>query len=65
MQWALGCAMVYLSLFGVGNVVFGNYVRGGILIILSLAAGAGILAGLSRTRDEDLWRQDSATSSAD
>jgi SSS family transporter len=65
MQWAFGCALVYLSLFGVGNLVFGNYLRGIVFIMLSLLAGAVILAGLSRTRDEDLWHRDKVAPSAD
>lgn len=65
LQWVLGCVMIYLSLFGVGSLIFGNYVRGIILLVLALAAGAGILTGLSRNKEEDLWKDDSVTSSAD
>jgi SSS family transporter len=54
-QWILGCAMIYLSLFGVGNIVFGRYGRGALLIALSLAAGYGIFLGLARQESEDLY----------
>ncbi len=55
LQWALGCAMIYLALFGVGNLVFGNYGRGVIFIVLALAAAWGILSRLSNNVNEDLW----------
>ena len=57
-QWVLGCALIYLSLFGVGSIVFGQYLRGLILCVLALAAGYGILAQLRRSPDDDLWRKD-------
>jgi SSS family solute:Na+ symporter len=63
-QWALGCALVYLSLFGVGSLVFGNYWRGAVLLALSLAAGAGIFLGLSR-QAADEWRDKGGVASGE
>lgn len=57
LQWALGCAMIYLTLFGVGNIVFGNYGRGTIFMVLALLAAWGILSQLSRNNDDDLWQK--------
>lgn len=56
-QWVLGCALIYLSLFGVGNLVFGEYLSGTILCALALAAGFGVVAGLRSTPDDDLWQK--------
>ena len=57
LQWAMGCAMIYLTLFGFGNIVFGNYGRGAIFLVLALAAAWGILSQLSRNNDDDLWQK--------
>ncbi len=45
-QWVLGCAMVYLSLFGIGELLLGGTVRGISYIAASLLCGAGILRSL-------------------
>src|SRR6185436_6164381 len=34
-EWILGCALIYFSLFGVGAVIFGNYTRGIIFIAIA------------------------------
>ncbi len=57
MQWALGCFMIYLSLFGVGNIIFGNYLRGLILVVLAFVAGGVILRTLSRKSDDEIWQR--------
>jgi len=36
-QWALGCAVVYLGLFGIGGLVLGRPVRGTIAVLAALA----------------------------
>lgn len=36
-QWALGCAVVYLGLFGIGGLVLGRPVRGAIAVLAALA----------------------------
>ncbi|HXG65663.1 MAG TPA: hypothetical protein VNO70_11190, partial [Blastocatellia bacterium] len=63
-QWALGCAFIYFSLFGVGSLVFGQYLRGILLWVLALACGYGIFMGLARKSDDELWQKESAVVSA-
>ena len=63
-QWALGCAFIYFSLFGVGSLVFGQYLRGILLWVLALACGYGIFLGLARKSDDELWQKESAVVSA-
>jgi len=48
-QWVLGCATVYLSLFGIGELLLGGTMRGVAYIVASLLCGYGILHSL---RDE-------------
>ena len=55
-QWVLGCAMIYFSLFGVGAIIFGQYLRGVIFIVISLAAGYGVFLGI-RQDDRELWAE--------
>jgi solute:Na+ symporter, SSS family len=57
-QWLLGCGFIYFSLFGVGRVVFGQYLQGAIFLLIALAAGWGIFAGLSKKTDDDLWQKE-------
>jgi uncharacterized membrane protein len=39
MDWFAGCAFVYLTLFGVGKIIFGEALLGaGLLVVASLAA---------------------------
>ncbi len=45
-QWVLGCLTVYLSLFGIGELLLGGTLRGVIYIAASLACGAAILHSL-------------------
>ena len=45
-QWVLGCLTVYLSLFGIGELLLGGTLRGVIYIGASLACGAAILHAL-------------------
>ncbi len=47
-EWVLGCTMIYFSLFGVGAIVFGQYLRGAVFIAVALAAGYGVLLGFQR-----------------
>jgi SSS family transporter len=47
-EWILGCALIYFSLFGVGALVFGHYLRGVVFVAISLAAGYGVLLGFRR-----------------
>jgi solute:Na+ symporter, SSS family len=56
-QWVLGCAFIYFSLFGVGRIVFGQYLQGVIFLAIASASGWGVLRGLSGKRDDDLWQK--------
>ena len=47
-QWVLGCATVYLSLFGIGELLLGGTVRGIVYIAASLLCCAFILHALRR-----------------
>ena len=47
-SWVLGCAMVYLALFGAGKVILGNAGEGILLLILSAACASALYANLSR-----------------
>jgi Na+/proline symporter len=40
-DWVMGCVLVYASLFGIGKIVFGDWLFG--LILLAIAGGAGYL----------------------
>jgi hypothetical protein len=53
----LGCGLIYFSLFGVGQIIFGRWLIGLIFSALALACGYGIFLGLSRKADDDLWRK--------
>ncbi len=40
-NWIMGCVLVYASLFGIGKIIFGEWIAG--LLLLGLAAAAGYL----------------------
>ncbi|MFO8056985.1 MAG: sodium:solute symporter family protein [bacterium] len=42
LDWIAGCVLIYAILFGVGDLIMGNYVRGIILTLLG-AGGAGFI----------------------
>ena len=44
LQWAVGCAIVYLGLFGIGDLILGRPARG----LVMLALGVGLTAWLVR-----------------
>lgn len=47
-DWALGCIMVYMFLFGVGKVIFGDMTTGIIFLAIAVAAAIGIYWDLQR-----------------
>jgi len=49
--WLLGCAMVYLALFGIGRFVLGSHAQG-----LGLALGSVVCAFLLRSNLRKSWR---------
>jgi len=50
-SWALGCALIYGFLFGIGALIFGHWARGIIGLGIGLLAGIGVLKLLARRQD--------------
>jgi hypothetical protein len=48
LHWVLGCAAVYLSLFGIGQVLLGSFTAGVFMIGGAAACGGVLLRGLGR-----------------
>jgi solute:Na+ symporter, SSS family len=48
LDWICGCVLVYLTLFGVGKLIFGQLLAGAIFLILALTAGCIIYWDLNR-----------------
>jgi hypothetical protein len=48
MNWFAGCAFVYLTLFGVGKIIFGEPLLGGGLLVGAALAGTLIYSDLNR-----------------
>ena len=49
LSWFLGCAMVYLALFGIGKFVLGNHLYGLVLLAFSAACALGLRANIHRS----------------
>jgi Na+/proline symporter len=47
-NWILGCAMIYCALFGIGKLVFGEWLAGAGLLVVAGIAGWLIFRDLSR-----------------
>jgi Na+/proline symporter len=54
LDWLLGCTMVYMALFGVGNLLLGSRFWGVILLVGSVVAGYAIYWDFSRRGWETL-----------
>jgi solute:Na+ symporter, SSS family len=48
LDWFCGCVLVYLTLFGVGKLIFGDWTTGIVYLVLALLAGAVIYWDLNR-----------------
>lgn len=48
LDWIAGCVLIYAVLFGTGDLIMGNYLRGVVLVIVGLAGGAFIYWDLNR-----------------
>jgi len=48
LSWVLGCAMVYLALFGSGYLLLGTYARGAVLVLIAIACAWALYANLAR-----------------
>jgi len=49
LSWILGCAMIYLALFGSGYLLMGTTGKGLLLVVLSLACAGGLYANLAKS----------------
>ena len=58
LSWALGCAMVYLALFGVGHLLIGPVKEGMLLLVGSTVCAVALYANLARQGWENLERSD-------
>ena len=47
-NWILGCALIYGSLFGIGKLIFKEWVAGVLLLLVAIVSGALITRNLSR-----------------
>jgi Na+/proline symporter len=47
-NWVMGCVLVYASLFGIGKIIFGEWIAGLLLLGLAAVAGSLIFWDLSR-----------------
>jgi Na+/proline symporter len=48
MNWLLGCVLIYAALFGVGELLLGSAWRGGLLVMVSVAATVTIVRNIDR-----------------
>ena len=48
-NWLLGIVLVYSTLFGIGEIIFGAWSKAILMIVLAAAAGAGMIWNLNRT----------------
>jgi solute:Na+ symporter, SSS family len=47
-NWILGCALIYGSLFGIGKIIFKEWVAGALYLLVAIIAGILISRNLSR-----------------
>jgi hypothetical protein len=47
-DWLMGCILVYATLFGIGKIIFGDWISGLLLLVLAACAGYLIFWDLSR-----------------
>jgi len=57
-SWILGCAMVYLALFGLGHVLLGPLWEGFVLLLISAICAGLLYSNISRSG----WKEDGAAS---
>jgi solute:Na+ symporter, SSS family len=48
MNWILGCALIYGSLFGIGKLIFKEWATGSLYLLVAIVAGVLISRNLSR-----------------
>lgn len=47
-NWILGCVLIYGSLFGIGKLIFKEWIAGTLLLLVAIIAGTLITRNLSR-----------------
>jgi Na+/proline symporter len=47
-MWLLGCLLIYMSLFGFGKIIFGEYLLGALFLLIAAASLTVIYRSLSR-----------------
>jgi SSS family solute:Na+ symporter len=57
-SWVLGCAMVYLALFGLGHVLLGPMWEGFVLLLISAICAGLLYSNISRSG----WKEDGTAS---
>ncbi len=48
LDWIMGCVLVYMTLFGVGKIIFGQHLTGFVFLVVGFAAGWIIYRDLNR-----------------
>ncbi len=51
-NWVLGCALIYGSLFGIGKLIFKEWALGAVYLLIAIVAGVLISRNLSRAEFE-------------
>ena len=51
-NWILGCALIYGSLFGIGKLIFKEWAAGSVYLLVAIVAGVLITRNLSRGERE-------------
>ena len=51
-NWILGCALIYGSLFGIGKLIFKEWAAGSLYLLVAIVAGVLISRNLSRGESE-------------
>jgi solute:Na+ symporter, SSS family len=64
LDWLMGCLMIYCSLFGIGKLVFGEWLAGVLLLTVAAVSGWVIFWDLSRRGWQALSGAEEATTKA-
>jgi len=64
LDWVMGCLMIYCSLFGIGKLVFGEWLAGVLLLAVAAVSGWVIFWDLSRRGWQSLSGAEAATTKA-
>ena len=53
-NWVMGVVLIYAFLFGIGKIIFADYLLGGILTVVGLIAAAIIYVNISKSEKENI-----------